>query len=165
MLSEAANRIGALFSGHPLNSRNQVWSRCNRFLVRYRSTEVHPMPIRAFHLSIPAVAMVAGTVWAVQARADTVQIINPAPAQNPSHAIIAPTVPPPPRVETIPPPPSEEARVMYWRPGHWMWDGANWAWAPGRYVDRPFTQAVWEPGHWVQQPTGGYIWVEGHWQG
>ncbi|MEJ0015767.1 MAG: hypothetical protein WDN25_04225 [Acetobacteraceae bacterium] len=98
------------------------------------------------------------------ALAQSVQIITPAPA--PAQAvIIAPNAPPPPRVETIPPPPSVEARVMYWRPGHWAWDGVNWNWAPGQYVQRPTPQAVWEPGHWAQQPTGGYVWVDGRWQG
>ena len=54
---------------------------------------------------------------------------------------------------------------MYWRPGHWWWDGASWSWTEGEYVQRPTPQAVWEPGHWVQRPTGGYIWVDGRWVG
>jgi len=89
---------------------------------------------------------------------------SPARAQ-PATVIIAPSAPPPVRVETIPPPPTAETQAMYWQPGHWMWSGANWEWAPGQYVQRPAPQAVWEPGHWVLQPTGGYVWVDGHWQG
>ena len=61
--------------------------------------------------------------------------------------------------------PSEQARVMYWRPGHWMWDGANWAWTNGTMSSRPTPQAVWEPGHWVAAPVGGYLWVDGRWEG
>ncbi len=119
------------------------------------------MLARRIHLALPALLLSAS---AVPALAQSVQIITPAPA--PAQAvIIAPNAPPPPRVETIPPPPSVEARVMYWRPGHWAWDGVNWNWAPGQYVQRPTPQAVWEPGHWAQQPTGGYVWVDGRWQG
>jgi hypothetical protein len=92
-------------------------------------------------------------------------VVGPTPVPAQSQVYVAPTAPPPPRVETVPPPPSEAARVMYWRPGHWMWDGASWSWAQGQYVERPAPQAVWEPGHWAQQPTGGYVWVDGRWQG
>jgi len=114
---------------------------------------------------IPVISLFAGAAAAPMAHAQGVQIITTPAVQPQSQVIIAPTAPPPPRVETVPPPPSEEARVMYWRPGHWAWDGANWTWETGQYVERPSTQAVWEPGHWVQQPGGGYVWIDGHWQG
>jgi hypothetical protein len=120
------------------------------------------MSVRRIHLAIPAFVLTAGV--ATVAMAQSVQVITPAPVPVQSQVIIAPNAPPAPRVETIPPPPSEEARVMYWQPGHWMWDGASWSWSQGQYVQRPTTQAVWEPGHWVQQPSGGYVWVDGHWQ-
>jgi WXXGXW repeat (2 copies) len=90
-------------------------------------------------------------------------VVSPTPVPAQSQVYVAPTAPP--RVETVPPPPSEAARVMYWRPGHWMWDGASWSWSQGQYVERPAPQAVWEPGHWAQQPSGGYVWVDGRWQG
>jgi hypothetical protein len=121
------------------------------------------MLVRVFHLALPAFALFAGATWASAANAQPVQIITPAQPQ--SQVIIAPSAPPPPRVETIPPPPTVEAQTMYWHPGHWAWDGANWAWSSGRYVERPAPQAVWEPGHWVQQPSGGYVWVDGRWEG
>jgi len=91
-------------------------------------------------------------------------IVTPAPTPAQPQIVIAPNAPPPPRVETVPPPPTE-AQVMYWRPGHWVWDGASWSWTDGQYVQRPTPQAIWQPGHWVQQPTGGYIWVDGRWAG
>jgi hypothetical protein len=119
------------------------------------------MPIRPIHLAIPVFALLAGAM--VPAGAQSVQIITPPPPQP--QVLLAPSAPPPPRVETIPPPPNADAQVMYWRPGHWMWDGVKWAWSGGQYVDRPAPQAVWEPGHWVQQPTGGYVWMDGRWQG
>lgn len=68
---------------------------------------------------------------------------------------------PPPEVEAPPPPP---ASVDVWTPGHWAWNGANWDWVPGQYVQRPAPQAAWVPGHW-EASNGGYVWVSGHWEG
>jgi hypothetical protein len=113
-----------------------------------------------------AISVISGLVAAAAAMAQPVQLVTPAPVQyGQSTVVIAPNAPPPPRVETIPQSPSAEAQVMYWQPGHWMWNGANWEWASGQYVQRPAPQAVWQPGHWAQQPSGGYVWVDGHWQG
>ena len=120
------------------------------------------MSVRRIHLAIPMFALAAGTAPAM---AQSVQVITPAPVPAQSQVIIAPSAPPPARVETIPPPPVAGTRVMYWRPGHWWWDGTSWSWSEGEYVERPTPQAVWEPGHWVQRPTGGYIWVDGRWEG
>jgi len=115
------------------------------------------MLVRSIHLAIPMFALATGVAAAQPV------IVAPTPVQ--SQVFIAPTAPPPPRVETVPPPPPAESQVMYWRPGHWAWDGASWSWAEGQYVQRPAPQAIWEPGHWAQQPTGGYVWVDGHWAG
>ena len=120
------------------------------------------MLVRKIHLAVPALAMFAG---AAPALAQSVQVITPTPIPAQSQVIIAPSAPPPARVETIPPAPPSTPNVMYWRPGHWMWDGTSWSWLQGQYVERPNPQAVWEPGHWAQQPTGGYVWVDGRWAG
>jgi len=81
-------------------------------------------------------------------------------AQN-STIIVAPTAPPPPRVEAMPPP---QAQVMTWQAGHWAWSGTAWAWVDGQYVQRPQPTAQWEPGHWAQGTGGGYVWVDGRWR-
>ena len=114
------------------------------------------MLVRNIHYAVPVLGLLATTSIAHA----QVQIIQPAPVQS-SAVVIAPSAPPP-QVETIPPPP---AQTMSWRAGHWMWNGASWAWAPGQYVARPAPTAVWSPGHWEPQPTGGYVWVDGSWQG
>ena len=118
------------------------------------------MLVRTIHFAVPVLGLLA-TASIAHAQ---VQIIQPAPMPA-STVVVAPTAPPPPQVETIPPPPTVGPQSMYWRPGHWMWNGATWAWGPGQYVARPQPTAVWSPGHWEQQPTGGYVWVDGHWQG
>lgn len=120
------------------------------------------MLVRRIHLALPAFGLLAG---AAPAMAQSVQVITPTPIPVQSQVIIAPSAPPPARVETVPPAPPSTPNVMYWRPGHWMWDGTSWSWLQGQYVERPNPQAVWEPGHWVQQPTGGYVWVDGRWAG
>ena len=119
------------------------------------------MLVRGIRFAVPMLTLTL-TLTAGIAAAQPV-IVAPAPTPVQSQIIIAPNAPPPLRVETIPPPPSAESQVMYWRPGHWAWDGASWSWAEGQYVQRPAPQAIWQPGHWVQQPTGGYVWVDGHW--
>lgn len=116
------------------------------------------MLVRRTHLAFPVLALLAGATPAMGQ-----SVITPAPVQ-PESVIIAPSAPPPPRVETIPAPPTAP-QAMYWQPGHWMWDGANWRWTQGQYVVRPSSQAIWEPGHWMQRPSGGYVWVDGHWGG
>ena len=63
---------------------------------------------RRLHLAAPMVLLGMG---ATSAMAQPVQVITPTVVQ--SEAYIAPSAPPPPRVETLPPPPSDEARVMY----------------------------------------------------
>ena len=121
------------------------------------------MLVRSIHLITAASALAFGSAALTPARAQ-VQIVTPAPVPS-SEVVIAPSAPPPPQVESIPAPPVAEAQTMYWRPGHWMWTGANWSWSPGQYVQRPEPTAVWSPGHWAQRPDGGYVWVDGHWQG
>jgi len=74
--------------------------------------------------------------------------------------ITVPTPPPAPQPEFPPPPPSP---TYVWQPGHWSWNGAQYFWEPGKYVERPTTSASYVPGHWEQHPTG-WIWVEGRWE-
>jgi hypothetical protein len=75
-----------------------------------------------------------------------------------STIIVAPTAPPPPRVETMPPLPPH-GQVMTWQAGHWVWNGTAWAWVDGQYVQRPQPTAQWEPGHWSRENV-----VDGRWR-
>ena len=120
------------------------------------------MLVRTNRLALPTLLLFAG---ASSAMAQSVQVVTPTVVPAQSTVLIAPSAPPPPRVETMPAPGPEQGRVVYWQPGHWVWDGANWNWQQGQYVERPSPQAVWEPGRWIQQPSGGYVWVDGHWAG
>ena len=74
-------------------------------------------------------------------------------------AVVVVRAPPAPRYEAPPPAPND--RVV-WDPGHWQWDGHDYAWLPGHYEERPVREARWEPGHWDQR-GGGWVWAPGHW--
>jgi len=77
--------------------------------------------------------------------------------------VIVPVAPPPPPKEVIPVLPPERVEREHWQSGYWRWNGREYVWVPGRYVERPFKAAVWVPGHWDKRP-GGWIFVEGHWR-
>ena len=74
------------------------------------------MLVRTSHFAIPTLLLLAG---ASSAMAQPVQIITPTPIPAQSTVVIAPSAPPPPRVETMPTPAPEQGRVVYWQPGHW----------------------------------------------
>lgn len=70
-----------------------------------------------------------------------------------------PTPLPPDREEVIPPPPGEK---LVWVKGHWKWEGTEWVWKPGHYIEKPHPEAAWVPGHYVQK-SYGLVYVPGHW--
>lgn len=81
------------------------------------------------------------------------------PARPPAETIAAPQPPPPTRAEIPPPAPSPQA---LWRFGHWSWNGKQFLWNPGHYVERPSPEASWIPGYWEQRPEG-WIRVDDQW--
>jgi hypothetical protein len=67
---------------------------------------------------------------------------------------------PPQRTEVRPAAPSQTA---VWIPGHWDWNGHNYAWVSGNWTEPPFPSAVWFPGHW-EGVGGGWLWVGSDWK-
>ncbi len=69
-----------------------------------------------------------------------------------------------------PPAPVVEVRTVapgprhVWLPGFYRWDGAVYAWVPGRWAVPPAGHAAWVPGHWSHHHSHGWYWVEGHWR-
>lgn len=76
--------------------------------------------------------------------------------------VIAPRAPPPPMYESIPPIPPGRGDMLTWMPGYWRWDGSNYIWIPGAYIDRPRREAYWVPARWEQRGTS-WVYIEGHW--
>jgi hypothetical protein len=71
-----------------------------------------------------------------------------------------PTVPPP-RAELVPVPP-QSAVPLIWRPGHYDWTGAGYAWRPGEWVDRAGHGTLWQDGYW-RRVGESYLWTPAHW--
>jgi hypothetical protein len=103
---------------------------------------------------LPLLALTAGCV---------VESERPRPAVA-AVEIIAPRPPPAVRYEVAPPLPTERREMLVWDPGHWRWDGHDWDWVPGHYVERPHREAHWEPGHWTERPNGKWVWIDGQWR-
>ena len=76
-----------------------------------------------------------------------------------TNEIIAPRAPPAMLVETIPPAPYDMAT---WTPGYWRWNGADYVWMPGAYIDRPRREAYWVPARWEHR-NNTWVYIEGHW--
>lgn len=71
--------------------------------------------------------------------------------------VIAPSAPPPVRMEAVPP-----ARDGYvWDRGHWRWDHGQYMWAPGHW-EVVQVGHHWVPGHWVAR-GGAWRWMPAHW--
>ena len=49
-----------------------------------------------------------------------------------------------------------------WVPGDYYWDGDDWQWAGGYWLDQPWSEAIWIPGHWSDR-WWGWTWVPGYW--
>jgi WXXGXW repeat (2 copies) len=71
--------------------------------------------------------------------------------------------PPPPPPAQMEEPPMAPAPVDVWIPGHWQWNGHDYVWARGQWLEPPNASAVWVPSHWE---WNGYEWISipGHWE-
>ena len=81
----------------------------------------------------------------------------------PPAAVIVQRPPPAEIVETVSPPPGPR-EAWVWQRGHWRWDGYDYRWAPGHWVERPAHVTEWVAPHWQQHPNGGWIFIEGTWR-
>ncbi len=69
--------------------------------------------------------------------------------------------PPIPELRPEPMPPPRPGYI--WRPGHWVWGGADYVWEPGVYVLAQPGWSVWEPGSWTLR-EGLWVWIGPHWR-
>jgi hypothetical protein len=54
------------------------------------------------------------------------------------------------------------AERAYWVRGHWDWNGFQYVWVGGHYVERQ-VGLYWVPGRWVAR-DGQWVWIGGHWR-
>lgn len=50
-----------------------------------------------------------------------------------------------------------------WVNGYWGWGGNDWVWVPGRWVQRPRSNAVWTDGRYYVNDDRRY-WRSGYWR-
>ncbi|MCL2469715.1 MAG: hypothetical protein FWF24_05745 [Alphaproteobacteria bacterium] len=74
---------------------------------------------------------------------------------------LAPSAPPRPMPEILYPPANPMREV--WRAGHWDYDGRQFNWVEGQYMERPHPTAAWTPDRWERR-TFGWAFVPGFWQ-
>jgi len=72
--------------------------------------------------------------------------------------------PPPLLEELIPPPPKGPPDQFTWDFGHWHWDGQDYIWIPGHYVERPYRSSHWVRGNWAYDGNLNWTWTPGYWQ-
>jgi YXWGXW repeat-containing protein len=81
----------------------------------------------------------------------------------PDVSIVAQKEPPAPKAEAVPPPPQGPAEYFIWEPGHWHWNGYEYIWIAGRYIERPYRSSVWVHGGWTYNGNLTWTWTPGHW--
>jgi hypothetical protein len=101
----------------------------------------------------------AGAAFVTRPTTEVAQAQMPAYPPAASTIVIAPTAPPAPQTE-IPPPAPVPSYV--WEAGHWAWNGLQYIWQSGKYVEKPTVSATFVSGHWEEHPNG-WFWVQGHW--
>jgi hypothetical protein len=108
----------------------------------------------------PRNAWAAASLAGILLGASVAGCATAAPPPSASVEITVPLAPPAPRYETVVP--ASRPDRMVWDPGHWRWNGRQYVWIPGHYLEKPRRTAVWVPGQWMARHRG-WVWVEGHW--
>jgi hypothetical protein len=121
-------------------------------------------PFRRIYRMSPSCRLLRTALVAVPLLSLATACVVAPPPHRVAVEVVAPKPPPPVRYEAPPPPPPDRAELVVWDPGHWRWDGHDWAWQPGHYIERPRREAHWVPGRWAARPDGTWAWVEGRWR-
>lgn len=82
------------------------------------------------------------------------------PAER-SFVRLAPSAPPPRYYEVKPPSPAP--MLVTWRTGYWDYDGRQFFWVPGSYIEKPNATAAWTPDRWERRQFG-WAFIPGYWQ-
>ncbi len=112
-------------------------------------------------LGAGVLAMQAAPVFAQAAGCPPIQgdLGAPATTGGADVAVYADEVPPPLPDYDQPPIPAEGDM---WTPGYWAWNGYEYFWVPGTWVEPPQPGYLWTPGYWAF--VGGvYAFHRGYW--
>lgn len=78
------------------------------------------------------------------------------PVEPSGEALSTSQPPPPPQVEEPPPPPQPH---LTWTPGYWYWEGGNYVWVAGAWVEPPRPGLVFVTHRWVHRgPSWHFSW-------
>ncbi|MDX9689863.1 MAG: hypothetical protein EOM37_00870 [Proteobacteria bacterium] len=78
-----------------------------------------------------------------------------------SYIRLAPSAPPARYYETKPMSPAP--MLLTWRAGYWDYDGVQFFWVPGYYIEKPNPTAAWTPDRWERRQFG-WAFIPGYWQ-
>jgi hypothetical protein len=112
----------------------------------------------AFLLALPATELLAQNETGTKSNVVTKSTSHPE-KQTGSVAVHTTKPKPAPKAEKVPKAISANSS---WVPGDYFWDGNDWQWAGGYWVDQPWSEAMWIPGHWSDR-FWGWTWVPGYW--
>jgi hypothetical protein len=107
--------------------------------------------------ALSALLLLGGAAGALAQNAPPVYVQAPPPG------VIYVPAPPPAEIVEVQPPPPDRRPIWHWQRGHWRWDGRQYAWHPGHWVERPPRMVEWVAPHWEHHPNGWFL-VEGHWR-
>ena len=72
-------------------------------------------------------------------------------------------VPPPQTLHEVKPDATDMVPYVIWRPGYWRWNGVNYEWARGYYMQKPNFSAAWMNDRW-EGHNYGWVFVPGYWK-
>jgi hypothetical protein len=91
-----------------------------------------------------------GTIYGSEAQATTTVYVSSPPPP-----------PPAPGDAYMGPPPFPGA---VWINGYWAWDGREYVWAAGHWIQAPPGYSYYIAPHWGYRPDGRYVYIRGYWR-
>lgn len=76
------------------------------------------------------------------------------PVEPSGEALTTTQAPPAPQMEEPPPAPAQN---LTWTPGYWYWEGDNWEWVAGMWVEPPRPGLVYVSPRWVPRGPSWYF--------
>ncbi len=93
--------------------------------------------------------------------AEPPQEAAPAPIVAYPFVRLAPSSPPDTPFEEAPV--NFEPQKQVWRKGHWSYDGKDFTWVSGVFIERPHPTAAWTADRWEKRQFG-FAFIPGYWQ-
>jgi hypothetical protein len=119
---------------------------------------IRPLMLSTF-VGVGVLATQVAPVFAQSCTCPPSQDQGAAPGGGAGVAVYADEAPPPLPEYDQPPIPAEGD---IWTPGYWSWNGYEYFWVPGTWVEPPQRGLLWTPGYWAFV-NGVYAFHRGYW--